>query len=279
MNMNANQILVFFSVKYNGDLNRITRALKERETISEEAAAKAEKEVLENSQYLTLLDHNFPPKLKSVNNPPVVLYYEGNRNLFKTITTDNKVLISATGTIQEPTKYGKQAMSKIMSGLSKDSIIIVGEQEGMNLEIVKEALKAKLKIILVLNRGLKATITPGYEKLREHILSNKGLIISQFPYQSEVEGIEHTNFPLQNQLVAVLGNTLWITESYKYKAKTHTKDYQVNNTLAFALECGNTVACIPYPITASDSNIMNNQYIMGGADLIETGKQLNALSK
>lgn len=281
MAINTNQVLVFFSVKYNGSIGRIYTALKEKERIDVDQAKRIEEDVSQHTKYITLLDVNFPSKLKSTQMIPFVLYYEGNYSLFKQITPENERLISVTGTTKQPTNYGKHSMREIMSGLSKDSVIIVGEQEGMNLEVVKAAIEAQLRIILVLNRGIKASITPGYEKLRSKILKNKGLIISQFPYQSESIGIEHTNYPLQNGLVAVLGNTLWITEIYRYKTsdRTRTTDSQADSTLAFALMYNSVVACTPYPITARDQGIANNTYILEGANPIESGKQLNALSR
>ena len=73
------ELLLYLSLKYNGDNTKITEAINRQETIDFE-----QQRILLcdfNSNYVTILSDEYPEKIKLGENPPYVLFYKGDINL------------------------------------------------------------------------------------------------------------------------------------------------------------------------------------------------------
>ena len=68
-------ILIYFSIKYQGDYFSILDAIKRKEQIPE-----GELEKIENAKYkaITCIDNDYPYALRNSMCPPFVLFYDGN---------------------------------------------------------------------------------------------------------------------------------------------------------------------------------------------------------
>ena len=73
------KILLYFSLKYQGDYQKIYQAIKQKEKVSPEDLNHIEQKI--QSQYVTLIDEAYPESFKHIPNPPWVLYYYGNLSL------------------------------------------------------------------------------------------------------------------------------------------------------------------------------------------------------
>ena len=80
---NMDNVLLYFSLKHEGDFKKIYESLKAKEPVDENEFIKL-KRVLK-TKYVTILDSNYPDFLKQVSCPPFVLFYEGNLKLAKNL--------------------------------------------------------------------------------------------------------------------------------------------------------------------------------------------------
>lgn len=79
MNQNMKDVLLYFSMKYEGSFNDEYNALVEKENFNIEEFIKLRKNI--KHKYITLLDDKYPNFLKTSNCPPFVMYYQGNLEL------------------------------------------------------------------------------------------------------------------------------------------------------------------------------------------------------
>ena len=79
-----NLILAALAFKYHGDFQQMLKGLKNKESFSDNYLSDIAK-TLEAQQVgiITLLDDDYPENLKTVKNPPMVIFYQGNKELLK----------------------------------------------------------------------------------------------------------------------------------------------------------------------------------------------------
>lgn len=93
--MNARQTLVTFTLKYNGDWNKIYEAIRTKELISDEDYEKYG-EIAKGYQFITAIDEEYPKALKNIYKPPFVLFYKGDLSLL------NNNVLGAFGSRETP---------------------------------------------------------------------------------------------------------------------------------------------------------------------------------
>lgn len=72
-------VLLFFAMKYDGDSMKIYNALESHEKIDIELMKQYQKEIRYKNTHV--MKQSYPDYLKKVDNPPILLFYEGNINL------------------------------------------------------------------------------------------------------------------------------------------------------------------------------------------------------
>ena len=70
------EILVYLSIIYKGDWNKIYESILNKTPIDKNEALAACNNL--NCNYITILDDSYPLCLKSIYKPPFVLFYKGN---------------------------------------------------------------------------------------------------------------------------------------------------------------------------------------------------------
>lgn len=251
-------ILAYLSYIKEGEREEIFKVIKNKERLNfddmEETLAKI------STNYVSLVDEIYPISFKrKLNKPPFILYYKGDLSL---IYNRNKKRLSVVGS-RNATKYGCEAVRKIISELPKDYVIISGLATGIDAAAHKAALDNGLKTIAVLGSGIDYIYPSRNKDLYDEIIKNGGLIVSEYPNSTVPK---RDNFVFRNRIVAGLGNFLLVGEAYE-RSGTST-------TINYAMECGNNVGCIPYPITF---NSMCNKYIKEGAYLIESASDVEEI--
>lgn len=73
-------VLLYFSMKYEGRFEPVYEALLVKEGFNQEEFIKYKKDMQYN--YVTMIDDKYPDFLKLQNCPPFVIYYQGNLKLF-----------------------------------------------------------------------------------------------------------------------------------------------------------------------------------------------------
>ena len=239
------KILAYFAVKYDGDWHKIYNAVFCKEKTDENEV----KEVLNNlkSKWITILSNEYPESLKSMQNPPFVLFYQGNLELL-----NYKKTLAVIGS-RDMSVYGKNCCQKIVKDLVlNDYLIVSGVACGIDSEAHAIALKYNKLTIGILGHGIY--FKNGNHSMIKDII-NKGLIISEYPDNSYPR---KEKFKIRNRLISGLSKGVLVIEA-KYKSGTM-------NTVKHALNQGKEIFAIPSDINRESGC---NKLIKEGAKLVE----------
>lgn len=245
------EIILYFSLKYEGDFMRIYNALIQKEKVDEELKANLMKQL--KSKYTTIFSEDYPKALKDINCPPFVLYYYGDLSL-----TNNPCL--ALVGMRECSDYGKKMAAYFAEGLAKEGFTIVsGMAKGIDAYSHWGAINGHGKTIAVLGSGIEYCYPKGNQELY-NLLKTKHLVLSEYPLLTHPT---KNTFPFRNRIVAGLSNSVVAIEA---KRKSGTMI-----TVGYALEQGKDVYAIPSRIGDFDGC---NYLISQGAKLVTCIKDI-----
>lgn len=219
------ELILYFSLKYEGDFQCIYRALKSKERIDESLRLKLKKQL--KCCYTTIVSDDYPEMLKTINMPPFVLFYYGDLSLVKGKT------IGVVG-MRDVSDYGTQSTRDFVKGLVKKGCVIVsGMARGVDTIAHTTAIENGGKTIAVLGTGIEFCYPKMNEKLYRELKSHH-LIMSEYPFYVTPS---RKLFPFRNRIVAGLSHCLLISEANKRSGTMITAGY--------ALEQGKEVNCVP----------------------------------
>ncbi|MEG0684819.1 MAG: DNA-processing protein DprA, partial [Coprobacillus sp.] len=136
------ELVLYFSLKYEGDFQRIYDALMRKERIDEELKHELKKKL--KCHYTTLFSDDYPKMLKEINCPPFVLYYYGDISLV------NQKTIGVVG-MRDVSEYGRAATHYFTTDLVKENYVIVsGMARGIDKIAHQCAIHNQGKTIAVL---------------------------------------------------------------------------------------------------------------------------------
>lgn len=207
---------------------------------------------LQNKQYknVTLWDKNYPPRLKNIYDPPVLLFYTGR------LSIASNQAIGVVGS-RYPSAYGKVATNHICEKLAMKNITIIsGFARGVDTIAHRVALDAGMATIAVLGTGLDV-VYPAENKKLYASLAEKNLIITEYLFETKPDA---ANFPKRNRIISGLSLGVVVTEAAQKSGALLTA--------AYALEQNREVFAVPGPINSAKS--------MGTNDLIKQGAKLVA---
>ncbi len=249
--LSSHQILTYLTYLYKGDWQATLESIKNKIDLEESQVLEELKNV--STESLGILDDGYPEYWKcTLSQPPFNVFYKGDISL---LANENYRRVSVVGS-RKCTNYGVNAVTKIISGLPKNTIIVSGLASGIDAAAHRAALQYGLKTIAVLGSGIDYVYPKENLELYDEILEKGGLIISEYPNDTEPQ---KTNFVFRNRLVASIGEFLLVGESYE-RSGTST-------TISYALQIGNNVGCIPYEVGKGSSC---NTYIKEGAILVDS---------
>jgi len=188
-------ILVWLSIKYEGDWNSIYQAIKNKELVDEEQVTKAVNNI--SDSYVTIIDEDYPEKLKKIYKPPFVLYYKGNLDLI------NQTNLAISGNY-EASEYTFNLLDKLLKDTSKklkDVGIAVNSVDGYEEKINPYYNK---KFIVVLPNSIN-----NYGK---EFIFRSGLMITEYPENTK---FNETNVPWSHRLLAGISEAIIATEMKK----------------------------------------------------------------
>jgi len=140
-------------------------------------------------------DEKYPNTLKTICNPPIVLYVKGSLPDF-----DNTPVISIVGP-RKVSEFGKKASYSLSYRLGKAGFIVVsGGAVGSDTYAHIGALKADAKTVLVMGCGFNVSYLEENRALREHI-EKCGCLISEYPPDIP---ITRYTFPVRNRIISAL---------------------------------------------------------------------------
>ncbi len=207
------------------------------------------------AQVLVLSLDDYPYLLKEIPDPPIILYYIGNKELLK------NPCIAIVGS-RKTTNYGMQIGFNIAKELSEQSITIVsGLAMGIDTVAHKGALLSKGSTIAVLGCGIDVNY-PAHNYILKRNICEKGLILSEFAPDTSPSS---ENFPIRNRIISGISLGVLVVQAAQKSGSLITAKY--------ALEQNRLIFSIPGPL----NNPMfagNNNLIREGAILIRNAKDI-----
>ena len=232
------ETLANYSCKYHGSWHRIAKAIKDNEVVGK---------VVIKDDYITILDDEYPERLRALRYPPWVLFYKGNLSLL------NKPMIGIIGS-REMGNYAASMTEMMVATLPEKYGIVSGLAKGVDGCAHACCLQMGRKTIGVIGSGLKYRYP--YENEGIYLQMEKdGLILSEYPYD---EGVKSYHFPWRNRIIAALSDKIIVTSAKRRSGTMLT----VNE----AITVGKEVWCDPYP--------MDNALGEGCNLLIQQGAQI-----
>ena len=153
---------------------------------------------------MTWQDASYPERLRSIYEPPLVLYVKG-----KHIPFDEKVVIGMVGT-RKCTPYGEKMGGKLALDLARSGAVVVsGIAEGIDTACIRGALKGGGTVVSVLGGGIDVHYPWVNHGLYEDVAA-VGALISEYPPGTRPLG---TNFPIRNRIISGLSLGVVVVES------------------------------------------------------------------
>lgn len=146
----------------------------------------------------------FPPQLKELARPPVLLYYKGD--LFD---TRELLTVGMVGT-RRMSAYGLHNAYRIAYRIARAGAVVVsGMAAGIDGVCSAAAIKAGGKTVAVLGCGLDRVYPKHHWPLMREI-ERTGLLLSEYPPGTPPN---HYNFPMRNRLISGLSRTTVVVEA------------------------------------------------------------------
>jgi DNA processing protein len=160
-------------------------------------------------QYISIEDPDYPDLLKQIYDPPLFLFYKGNKKLLS-----SQYILTIVGS-RKTTSYHRQTTTKLINQLQGTPLVIAsGLAIGIDTFSHALALENKLATIAVLASSLdKSKLYPQCNiKLAQDIINNNGLLISEYPSNTKTQ-LHH--FPKRNRILAGLSKTVIVISGAK----------------------------------------------------------------
>lgn len=236
--------------------NRIIKIKQNYPAVLDETILEVEKLNNLNGSFLTLWDTEYPKILKEIYSPPVLLYYIGNLDLFKT------ECIGVVGT-RMPSAYGKMIAEKLVKELINNNITVVsGLARGIDSTAHNVTVANNGKTIAVIGSGLDVIYPPENKKLFNQICQS-GLVLSEYPLGTKPDP---QNFPKRNRIISGISKGSLVIET-----KLNGGAMQ---TAHFALDQGREVFAVPGNIISPQSEGTNYLIQKGEAKLVTNAEDI-----
>ncbi|MEP6590177.1 MAG: DNA-processing protein DprA [Gemmatimonadota bacterium] len=208
---------------------------------------------------LTPADEDFPALLRSIPDPPPILFARGN------LALTNRPAVAIVGS-RDHTRYGGEVAERLGQLAAAAGLVVVsGMARGLDAVAQRAALEAGGASIGVLGAGVDVVYPARNRALYELILRD-GLLLSESPAGTRPEP---GSFPRRNRLISGLALALVVVEAADGSGTLIT--------VGSALEQGREVLAVPGPITSPTSRGTNRLLRDGAIPLLEPEDMLVAL--
>lgn len=223
----------------------------------DEAVLKPELDWLGEPQHYLLVwpDLDYPPLLREIPDPPVMLYVMGNRRVL------SRPQLAIVGS-RHPTPMGGENARAFAKSLAGAGLVITsGLALGIDGAAHRGAVEAGGKTIAVVGTGLDRVYPPRHRDLAHDIIRH-GALVSEFPLGTPPKP---ENFPARNRLISGLSLGTLVVEAALQSGSLITA--------RLATEQGREVFAIPGSIHSPQSRGCH-ALIRQGAKLVETAQDI-----
>lgn len=161
-------------------------------------------------------DDNFPRRLKSCIDAPILIYQKGQIDL------DKQKVISIVGT-RNATEYGKSQVDTLIEECAKrnyDILVVSGLAYGIDIQAHRSSLKHNIPTVGVVAHGLDKLYPSVHKSTANQMFANGG-IITDFASGTK---IDPQNFIKRNRIIAGLADATIVVESAKKGGALVTAD-------------------------------------------------------
>ena len=205
---------------------------------------------------VSLDDPEYPPELRQIYDPPLLLYVRGS------VAAISRPGIAMVGT-RHPTPYGMGMAERLACDLaSRNLAIFSGMARGVDTFAHRGAVSAKGKTVAVFGTGVDVTYPKENSRLADQILSFGGALISEFPLGTFAAP---QNFPIRNRIISGISLGVLVVEAAEYSG--------TRITARCALEQNREVFAVPGNVTNKNS-WGPNTLIKQGAKLVATWEDI-----
>lgn len=153
---------------------------------------------------ITPEDDNYPRQFYALQDPPLVVYAQGNVALLGQM--HNLPVLTVVGT-RSASEYGSRVAENMSHDLAQAGFIIVsGLALGIDSYAHSGALRAGKRTVAVLGSGLDTDYPPQSVPMRKQILATGGVVLTELEPSVPVRG---AYFPARNRLLAGLSQECW----------------------------------------------------------------------
>src|SRR5437773_6084779 len=200
---------------------------------------------------LDLADEHYPAWLRTIPDPPPVLYCDGS------MEPGDRQAVAIVGS-RQATPYGLRVTDALARELSRLGFTIVsGFARGIDAAAHRAALASGGRTVAVLGCGLDVDYPSGHASLRTEIAGSGAVLTELAPGTAPFA----TNFPRRNRIISGLALGVVVVEA--------AEDSGSLITARLALEQGCEVFAVPGPIDAPTSRGPHG-LLKQGAKLVET---------
>ncbi|MBQ0099789.1 MAG: DNA-processing protein DprA [Firmicutes bacterium] len=204
------------------------------------------KELSNNKETVVTIDsESYPESLREIENPPLVLYCKGDISL---LNNNNFSIVGSRKCLPLSISIAER-FSEILS--DNGFTLVTGIAEGIDVTVIKSALKNNKKVISVVAGGLSSVYPKAHQNIFDEVIK-KGLVITE---QTYFESALPYMFPIRNRIIAGLSKGTLIVSASKKSGALYTAE--------FAMENGRDLFAVPYSI--------GNKNGEGTNDLIKRG--------
>ncbi len=161
-----------------------------------------------NIRVLTLHDEDYPQRLVTCDDAPIVLFYKGSADL------NQRYVINIIGT-RHATPYGQGLIQHLIEDLHHyrpDILIVSGLAYGVDICAHRHALKEGFDTVGVLAHGLDQIYPSVHRDTAVEMVSHGGLVTE---YMSQTQALPN-NFRQRNRIVAGMSDaTILVESAYK----------------------------------------------------------------
>lgn len=200
-------------------------------------------------RFITILDHEYPKRLKHIYGKPAGLYVKGR-------LPDDEIPSAAIIGARNCTSYGEQVARMLGSSLGREGVQIVsGMALGVDGAGHDGALRSGGSTFAILGSGVDMCYPKSHYSMYRQIPARGG-VISEFPLRDEAMPY---HFPMRNRIISGLSDVVIVVEAREKSGSLITAE--------LALEQGKEVMAVPGMVTEALS-CGCNQLIRQGAGIV-----------
>ncbi len=215
-----------------GELREVVGPVKASHVLSADRK-RAEEELLRarklNVKVVTLLNEDYPEKLRHYDNMPVVLYVMGDPTVL------NEKAVAIVGT-RYPGEDAKRISFEMGKRLAEAGVVVVsGGAYGIDTHAHRGALAGGGRTVVVLGSGMDRPYPRENLSLFKRIVEGGGAIVSEFPLGTPPN---QGNFPARNRVISALSDAVVVVQAPSRSGALITASW--------ALDQGKDVWAVPF---------------------------------